>query len=75
MVSDPVIECVVEIPKGSRNKYEYDPKLGAIKRSGRRSVPPEGLIAIRTRLTGVEVWDPAARSGACAATGRVRRAR
>lgn len=23
--------CVVEIPKGSRNKYEYDPELGAIK--------------------------------------------
>ena len=23
--------CVVEIPKGSRNKYEYDPALGAIK--------------------------------------------
>jgi inorganic pyrophosphatase len=23
--------CVVEIPKGSRNKYEYDPSLGAIK--------------------------------------------
>jgi inorganic pyrophosphatase len=27
---DPVI-CVVEIPMGSRNKYEYDPELGAIK--------------------------------------------
>ena len=23
--------CVVEIPKGSRNKYEYDSELGAIK--------------------------------------------
>jgi inorganic pyrophosphatase len=23
--------CVVEIPKGSRNKYEYDPRLGGIK--------------------------------------------
>jgi inorganic pyrophosphatase len=23
--------CVVEIPKGGRNKYEYDPKLGGIK--------------------------------------------
>jgi inorganic pyrophosphatase len=23
--------CVVEIPKGSRNKYEYDPVLGGIK--------------------------------------------
>jgi inorganic pyrophosphatase len=30
MSSDPVM-CVVEIPKGSRNKYEYDPELGAIK--------------------------------------------
>jgi inorganic pyrophosphatase len=28
--TDPVL-CVVEIPKGSRNKYEYDPQLGAIK--------------------------------------------
>lgn len=26
-----VLICVVEIPKGSRNKYEYDPELGAIK--------------------------------------------
>jgi inorganic pyrophosphatase len=25
------LDCVVEIPKGSRNKYEYDPALGAIK--------------------------------------------
>src|ERR1700754_3767708 len=23
--------CVVEIPRGGRNKYEYDPELGAIK--------------------------------------------
>jgi inorganic pyrophosphatase len=23
--------CVVEIPRGGRNKYEYDPRLGAIK--------------------------------------------
>jgi len=23
--------CVIEIPKGSRNKYEYDPELGGIK--------------------------------------------
>jgi inorganic pyrophosphatase len=23
--------CIVEIPKGSRNKYEYDPELGGIK--------------------------------------------
>jgi len=27
----PELQCVVEIPKGSRNKYEYDPRLGAIK--------------------------------------------
>ena len=26
-----LLKCVVEIPKGSRNKYEYDPELGAIK--------------------------------------------
>ncbi|MDD5088735.1 MAG: inorganic diphosphatase [bacterium] len=25
------ISCVVEIPKGSRNKYEFDPKSGLIK--------------------------------------------
>ena len=28
---DVELTCVVEIPKGSRNKYEYDPLLGAIK--------------------------------------------
>jgi inorganic pyrophosphatase len=29
---DPVaLPCVIEIPKGSRNKYEYDPELGGIK--------------------------------------------
>jgi inorganic pyrophosphatase len=27
---DPLV-CVVEIPKGTRNKYEYDPALGGIK--------------------------------------------
>jgi inorganic pyrophosphatase len=26
-----VLVCVVEIPKGSRNKYEHDPRLGGIK--------------------------------------------
>ena len=25
------LHCLVEIPKGSRNKYEWDPDLGAIK--------------------------------------------
>jgi inorganic pyrophosphatase len=25
------LNCIVEIPKGSRNKYEYDSKLGAVK--------------------------------------------
>jgi inorganic pyrophosphatase len=25
------LHCIVEIPKGSRNKYEFDPALGAIK--------------------------------------------
>jgi inorganic pyrophosphatase len=28
---DLMIKCVVEIPKGSRNKYEYDPEAGGIK--------------------------------------------
>jgi inorganic pyrophosphatase len=31
MDSDGVIHCIVEIPKGRRNKYEYDPALGAIR--------------------------------------------
>jgi inorganic pyrophosphatase len=30
MSSDQLI-CIVEIPKGSRNKYEYDPDYGGIK--------------------------------------------
>jgi len=30
MAGDELI-CMVEIPKGSRNKYEFDPELGAIK--------------------------------------------
>jgi len=29
-MDDPLL-CLVEIPKGSRNKYEWDPKLRAIK--------------------------------------------
>jgi inorganic pyrophosphatase len=31
MSDAPELECIIEIPKGSRNKYEYDPDLGAIK--------------------------------------------
>ncbi len=30
-MSELELTCVVEIPKGSRNKYEYDPELSAIK--------------------------------------------
>jgi inorganic pyrophosphatase len=30
-VNDYELTCIVEIPKGSRNKYEYDPELGGIK--------------------------------------------
>ncbi len=30
-MSDEILNCVVEIPKGSRNKYEFDAELGAIK--------------------------------------------
>jgi inorganic pyrophosphatase len=30
-VANPTYVCVVEIPKGGRNKYEYDPSLGGIK--------------------------------------------
>ena len=30
MSEEPLV-CIVEIPKGSRNKYEYDPELGGIK--------------------------------------------
>jgi inorganic pyrophosphatase len=29
--SEDVLVCVVEIPKGTRNKYEFDPELGGIK--------------------------------------------
>ena len=28
---DAPLRCVIEIPRGIRNKYEYDPELGAIK--------------------------------------------
>jgi inorganic pyrophosphatase len=31
LAADDQFVCVVEIPKGSRNKYEFDPELGAIK--------------------------------------------
>lgn len=31
MQTDTALVCVVEIPKGTRNKYEYDPELGGIK--------------------------------------------
>jgi inorganic pyrophosphatase len=30
-MTDDSLLCVVEIPQGGRNKYEYDPELGAIK--------------------------------------------
>ena len=30
-MSEYELTCVVEIPKGSRNKYEYDPEIGAIR--------------------------------------------
>jgi inorganic pyrophosphatase len=30
-MADAFVNCVVEIPKGSRNKYEFDAELGAIK--------------------------------------------
>ena len=30
-MSDDTLICMVEIPMGSRNKYEYDPELGGIK--------------------------------------------
>jgi inorganic pyrophosphatase len=30
-VHEQVLICEVEIPKGARNKYEYDPELGGIK--------------------------------------------
>jgi inorganic pyrophosphatase len=29
--SEQTLVCVVEIPKGTRNKYEYDPELGGVK--------------------------------------------
>jgi inorganic pyrophosphatase len=30
-MADAPLRCAIEIPKGSHNKYEYDPKLGGIK--------------------------------------------
>jgi inorganic pyrophosphatase len=30
-VADETLRCVIEIPRGSRNKYEFDPELGAIR--------------------------------------------
>ena len=30
-MTDEILRCIVEIPQGSRNKYEYDAELGAIK--------------------------------------------
>ena len=30
-MSKETLQCVIEIPRGSRNKYEFDPELGAIK--------------------------------------------
>jgi inorganic pyrophosphatase len=30
-MTDAPLVCIIEIPKGSRNKYEYDPELGGIK--------------------------------------------
>lgn len=30
-MTDETLNCVVEIPKGSRNKYEFDRELGAIR--------------------------------------------
>ena len=30
-MADAPLTCIVEIPKGSRNKYEFDPELGGIK--------------------------------------------
>ena len=29
-IQEPLV-CVVEVPKGTRNKYEYDPVLGGIR--------------------------------------------
>src|SRR5919197_1903032 len=30
-VDSPTVEAIVEIPRGSRNKYEFDPATGAIR--------------------------------------------
>jgi inorganic pyrophosphatase len=30
-MNDETLRCTIEIPRGSRNKYEFDPELGAIK--------------------------------------------
>src|SRR5688572_30612201 len=31
ILRDVALRCLVEIPKGSRNKYQYDERLGGIK--------------------------------------------
>ena len=31
MAADETLYCLVEVPKGSRNKYEWDDRLQAIK--------------------------------------------
>jgi inorganic pyrophosphatase len=45
--------CVVEIPKGTRNKYEYDPELGGIKfdpAADERRELPDRLRLLRDTL-------------------------
>jgi inorganic pyrophosphatase len=45
-VAETSLVCVVEIPKGSRNKYEHDPELGGIK-FDRLLVPVKPLGAFK----------------------------
>ena len=61
-MSDETLQCVIEIPRGSRNKYEFDPEIGAIKLDrlrkslhespeAKRAVPPAcSRSATRERL-------------------------
>ena len=47
--------AVVEIPKGSRNKYEWDPQLNAIKLDPRKLL---GFKIIATNETAVTLHSP-----------------
>jgi inorganic pyrophosphatase len=44
-VADESRECIVEIPKGSRNKYEFDHERDVIKQLKNKNVEVEGWFS------------------------------